>query len=226
LSITIDKTTKQKGEKMKVSKIILASMLGAAILGSAGADEYDGPRNRCKARTDWYWVENTKTCVPKNPCKDEKYEKYCIRDFRDVEVNGLTKAVKLAEYYLKFKGLENVNCLKDQTGEEKGGRQNYIACTAAGGSRYVVFEFDDTTNNEIDNSETMEEYNEARNILCNALGGQKLGAYCQGITEENCNKLVDAVKDVYGAHGIHGGDRTPEYEAGNGCKIVMEYSKF
>ena len=205
---------------MKAKKIMFGIMGAVAMISSANAIT----EAQCKKSSKMYWVSANEECVPKNTCTSDRHVKdYCIRDFRDVEVNDLTKAVKLAEYYLKFKGLENVSCMTNQTGEEKGGIQNYIACTAAGGSRYVVFEFDDTTNNERDNRETMEEYDEARYILCNALGGQKIGVYCQGITEENCNKLVDAVKDVYGAHGIHGGNRTPEYEAGNGCKIVMKY---
>ena len=192
LSITIDKTTKQKGEKMKVSKIILASMLGAAILGSAGADEYDGPRNRCKAKTDWYWVENTKTCVPKNPCKDGdgKYEKYCIRAFKDVQTERLFEAVDLAGGYLDLKGKNKPSCSNSFTGEEVGLLgQDYISCITSD-DEYFVFEFDDTENSEL-------EITEVKEVLCVAAGGQVFDRECNGVDEEQCVKLRNTIRMVH-----------------------------
>lgn len=69
---------------MKVSKIMLASLLGAIAINSVMADEYDGPRNRCKAKSDKHWVEKTKECIPANPCdtnvainNPDVYRKYC-----------------------------------------------------------------------------------------------------------------------------------------------------
>lgn len=87
-------TQKTKEKKMKVSKIMLASLLGVVAISGAFADEYDGPRNRCKSKSDKYWVEKTHTCVPKNTCGDFEYKDYCFKhDFKgtDTQVRLLHK---------------------------------------------------------------------------------------------------------------------------------------
>lgn len=174
---------------MKVSKIILASLLSAIAINSVMADEYDGPRNRCKSKSDKVWVENTKTCVPKNPCKDSDYKDYCHREFARVETTNLTAARYLAQGYLEIKGFSKVDCFSNKTGEETSlFGQNYIACTTNAGN-YFVFEFDDTTNDEPTSKETFEEKGEAASILCEIVGGKLADGYdfkCMGIEKDSC----------------------------------------
>ena len=214
---------------MKVSKIILASLLGAVAINSVMADEYDGPRNRCKAQSDKVWIEETKYCASVNPCtvkkSNENEEQYCIRDFKEVEVSHPVKAVVLAEQYFEIIGGygqgEYADCFySGQTGKETSLLgQNYIACTTSHGG-YFVFEFDDTSNSEFFNEGERERL-KVLNAFCGAAGGQLMGdfdsgAICKGVTSrDTCkdferiinnlinddNKEVDKVKSFVGATG-------------------------
>jgi hypothetical protein len=205
--VNVNKKTKEK--KMKVSKIILTSLLGAVVLGAASADEYDGPRNRCKSKSDKYWVEKTHECVPTNTCKADKdiRSSYCIRVFADVETPDMVGAVRLSEEYLKIKGFTGVDCSFDHNGKEHNlFGQDYISCITSGGG-YYVFEFDDTENSEfIEFNEDGRERHEVGSILCKALGGQMFGDdACSNINEAQCDKWLDALHRVYT-------ETTPRYD--------------
>lgn len=196
---------------MKVSKIILASLLGSVVLSAAGADEYDGPRNRCKSKSGMIWVEATKTCVPKNACTADqtKYGSYCIRVFSDVQTPSVEVARRLANEYLRLstRMTEGHFDLCDSfvlTGKEESLMgQNYIACNGAdfNGGNYYVFEFDDTTNTETGHDGIRERI-KAGGVLCEALGGRYdylpgEGHKCVDITEDKCHSLGNAFYVVY-----------------------------
>ena len=99
---------------MKVSKIMLASLLGVVAISGAFADEYDGPRNRCKARPDKVWVEREKICVPTDTCdpqlkysQSDIYKTYChpyrLSYPRGVQVNDYVGNALKAYYDTKNK---------------------------------------------------------------------------------------------------------------------------
>ena len=74
---------------MKYAKILCGALLGLVVV-NAMADEYDGPRNRCNAKTDKLWIEDTKACIPANPCSSDDrdiVDTYCVRRFADIDID-------------------------------------------------------------------------------------------------------------------------------------------
>ena len=179
---------------MQISKILLASLLGAVVINNVMADEYDGPRNRCKSKSDKIWVESTKECIPANPCKDSTYDTYCNRMFKDFEVKGIGGEWKnesgdgykllVAAYALGH----DLSC-KPLDAESKTIGQDYVMCY---GDDVMVFEFDDINDINVKASfskEAREKYNdEYSRLFCEALGGGYNTEYavCTGISEERC----------------------------------------
>ncbi len=186
---------------MKVSKIILASLLGVVVVNSAIADDYEGARNRCKSKSDKIWVEKTHECIPENPCKDSKFEAYCNRMFKDVEVQDLGYKV-LVEAYASTHDLE---CLPMDTKSKLVG-QDYVVCM---GEDVMVFEFDDVNEFAIgfDNQKRDAKYMwDKYPHVCRAIGGQSgvdNRVKCYDTTESNCSRL----KSVLQKYLVDGGVR-------------------
>ena len=207
---------KAKEKKMKVSKIILASILGAVVLNCANADDYDGPRNRCKSKSDKIWVERTKACIPENPCKDSNFEKYCNRDFKNLDT-GLVGYKILIDVYTKTHG---ISCEPENT-ESKIFGQDYVLCQ---GQDVLVFEFDDI-DDALFNNEEHAPFQFSWEEMCRALGKTSLqkdmeyGSYyeCQGITEDDCDIITKSVNKYYNG-GI------PKFENGEIKNPSMRYN--
>jgi len=188
---------------MKTKNLIYSTLLGVVVSGGAFASmTTEEMKEVCNQYPDEYvWLDNTEVCIPANPCKDgtkEEQQLYCNRVFSDVETATVSQASKLAEEWLVLNGQKEVNCfLGGQTGREYSlFGQNYIACTTRD-VRYMVFEFDDTTNMEIGN-ERFEEKEKAIAIFCNMLGGDKFSYnYCRGISEKDCERLGNIYVAVY-----------------------------
>lgn len=177
---------------MKISKIMLAFVLMAVVVNSAIADDYDGPRNRCKSKSNKIWVERTHECIPENPCKDSKFEVYCNRLFRDTEVMELGYKI-LVESYART---HNLSCEPVDT-ESKLVGQDYVMCM---GDDVMVFEFDDVNEHAIGfNTEKRDQRYMENNYpyVCRAIGGYS-GAdstnKCYNTTESNCVKLISVLQ--------------------------------
>lgn len=205
---------------------MLASVLMAVVVNSAIADDYDGPRNRCKSKSDKYWVEKTHECVPVNTCKADKdiRSSYCVRVFSDVETPDMVVAVRISEEYLKIKGFTGVACSFSHNGNEHNMfGQDYISCITSGGGYYVV-EFDDTENNEMyEFGEDARERHEVGSVFCKTLGGQMYGDdTCTGINESRCDKWLDALHKIYGDSRYDSqGLSLDYYDVDRGCRAHM-----
>ena len=130
---------------MKVSKIILASLLGAIAINSVMADEYDGPRNRCKAKSDKIWLEEVHSCVPKNPCTtgtEEEKEAYCDEiTFSNISLSYL-KAAEVLEMGQIVRG--EAGFIGNESATEHWPVEPspyYIASYSTKSGRYRVYKF-------------------------------------------------------------------------------------
>lgn len=130
---------------MKVSKIILASLLGAVAISGAFADEFDGPRNRCKAKSDKIWLEEVHSCVPKNPCTtgtEEEKNEYCDEiTFSNISLSYL-KAASVLEMEHIVRGeagfIGNKSATESSLVEP---RPYYISSYARKSGRFKVYKF-------------------------------------------------------------------------------------
>jgi len=110
-------------------------------------------KKACEESNETVWVEKDGVCVPVNPCvgpakRREKYEKYCNQFFKDTQVNErLGMGSKLIEIYarrrLGIAGLNPAPYLLQAPGIIG---QDFMAIKQNGD--YVVFEFDDLSENE------------------------------------------------------------------------------
>ena len=97
----------------------------------------------CKASDKTLWVERNQVCIPKNPCKDSKFEQYCNRDFRDYQSpKGSNMYVHLINLYANAHGLSCSAVPQDA----KWAGQDFVVCQ---GTDIMVFEFDDIENKEV-----------------------------------------------------------------------------
>lgn len=130
---------------MKVSKIMLASLLGAVAISGAFADEFDGPRNRCKAKSDKIWLEEVHSCVPENPCTtgtEEEKKEYCDEiTFSNISLSYL-KAAAVLEMGHIVRGesgfIGNTSATASSLVEP---RPYYISSYARKSGRFKVYKF-------------------------------------------------------------------------------------
>ena len=149
---------------MKVSKIILASLLGAVAISGAFADEFDGSRNRCKAKSDKIWVERTHDCIPQNPCENPNFDQYCNREFRNLQLAD-GEYIGLINYYAD---VNNIDCKAVPQNAKLIG-QDYVICM---GKDVLVFEFDDINDIVITKSKVENFFSDdLMHALCKIMGG-------------------------------------------------------
>lgn len=178
-----------------------------AVLASANAAETADIKAACQASDKTLWVERNKVCIPKNPCKDSNYEKYCNRIYKDLEVFRLDgdsnfvspAAMLLVEAYAKGHGL---SCSPVDTKSKMVG-QDYITCM---GDDVMVFEFDDVNDTPVAASFSQSRINEYtkkyRGLLCEAMGGaHDESGVCHNVSKNQCEQL-DNMADSYGAYPI------------------------
>jgi len=213
---------KTKEKKMKVSKIILASLLGAVMINGAFADEFDGPRNRCKAKSDKIWVERTHECIPTNPCKDSKYEEYCNRAFKDYQSPGGTDLyIYLIDFYAES---HNLSCKAVPQDSSMFG-QDYVVCQ---GTDVMVFEFDDINNYNI-----WSEYHPAQRphqktleAICTAAGGsiETISENKEICKMPNYNSCPTTLKEALAAYKkVNVGWEVIKIDLeGEDCRIVVD----
>ena len=176
-----------KEKEMKISKMLLVSLLGVVVIGGAMADEYDGPRNRCQSKSDKIWVESTKACIPENPCKDSEYEKaYCNRAFANFQSPaGTDLYIDLINLYAENHAL---NC-KAVPKESKLVGQDYVVCK---GTDVMVFEFDDINDHALHNVSNY--LNDLNAAVCVASGGQMQNKKCE--TVHACSKFDNMIENI------------------------------
>lgn len=169
-----------------------------AIVVSASAVDTAQIKAACEASDKTLWVERNQVCIPRNPCKDSKFESYCNRMFADVELNELGYKV-LVEAYART---HNLSCMPVDTKSKLVG-QDYVICM---GDDVMVFEFDDISEQNMYGFDNGKSYmKELYPYICKAIGGQS-GAdnnkACYGTTESNCLQLI-SVLQKYGVDGFY-----------------------
>lgn len=162
-----------------------------AVLASANAAETADIKAACQASDKTLWVERNKVCIPKNPCKDSKYEKYCNRIYKDLELWG-NQYMILVEAYAKGHGL---SCSPVDTKSKMVG-QDYIICM---GDDVMVFEFDDISDTPPSfNQDKLDEFTlNYKRLLCEAIGGAYGSGICQNVSEHQCRQLDDLADRYY-----------------------------
>lgn len=190
-----------------------------AVLASANAVDTAEIKTACQRSDKTYWVESTNACIPKNPCKADqvKYGSYCINAFKNVETPNVGIARKLSEGYLTLAGRDVSYC----EGEHSLVGQNYIYCYTRGGG-YAVFEFDDTTNNELLGEESVERL-QAFTVLCEVAGGKisPEDNSCTGISKTKCDDLWEKFYLAYnGEFDSYFSIKSSYYESTKSCKVT------
>lgn len=182
---------KQKGEKMKKLMIGIAGIM--AMVASVNAADTDKIKAACQASDKTLWVERNKVCIPKNPCKDEKFEAYCNRTYKDYQCTETYEyQVLVAAYALGH----NLSCTVLESDSHLVG-QDYVICA---GDDVMVFEFDDIndTRTEISAEQTAERRKEYKRMICEAVGGAcNSKSECLDVSETLCHKLE---KELAGYH--------------------------
>lgn len=147
----------------------------------------------CQASDKLVWVERNQVCIPRNPCKDSKYEVYCNRLFKDVQTQGVGYQV----FIEAFARTHNLDCSVVEQNSKLIG-QDYVICM---GNDVMVFEFDDISNFQLRDGFVGPNPMKNLSTLCAAVGGHGDSArneqYCI-TTESNCTILNSVLKKVYG----------------------------
>lgn len=185
---------------MKMKKIVLCAAAGIAAMSCANAAGIDVNqiKTACQSSDKTLWVERNQVCIPRNPCKDEKYKQYCNRQFKDVQTRDVGYMV-LVDLYAQA---HNISC-KPVRQDAKLVGQDYVVCQ---GNDVMVFEFDDISDFVLLD---VSYENEMRKELCKAVGGviyegEKGSGFCHQTTEEKCNLAQNVLKS-YGFGGDAGG---------------------
>ena len=220
----------QKERKMKISKIILVSILGAVVLNCAIADEYDGPRNRCKSKSNKIWVENTKTCIPENPCKESGYEKYCNRDFKEYQSpKGSNMYVHLINLYADS---HNLKCSAVPKDADLVG-QDFVLCK---GNDVMVFEFDDISNSTFLETVYSADWNTKQleatiKAVCKAINGtikkEGLKTVCS-TSNPGCPRNLNKALSDYVSASTYSGQSYQKLEVNKEddvCSVVADFSE-
>ena len=174
-----------------MNKILLSGLASLAVTGAAnGGITTDVAREICLRHPDKYiWVENTKRCIPINPCKSDNetvVNTYCNRMFSNVQTHGdLYKG--LIELYAQTHGLQCEPV--DQNAKLFG--QDYVLCS---GNDVMMFEFDDIHDISFGGG-GLWFYTNLASGLCDAVSGNFDGDnVCVGISETTCRKIEETIK--------------------------------
>lgn len=132
------------------------------------------------------YVERDGVCVLDNPCKDNKYTKYCNRVFKDVQTRS-DIYMDMVDLYAET---HKLSC-KSQKADSKLFGADFVVCD---GPDVMVFEFDDIHNFNVFFGVTEKrEYFEKG--LCVSVGGNIKNHGCIGINEVACNKLDKIIRN-------------------------------
>ena len=183
-----------------MKKMLMCAAAGAVVMSCASANDIDVNqiRTACQSSDKTLWVERNQVCIPRNPCKNDKFKSYCNRMFADVQTRDLGYMV-LIDLYAQA---HNLSC-KPVRQDAKLVGQDYVVCN---GTDVMVFEFDDIHDFVLLD---ISYENEMRKELCKAVDGviyegESGSGYCHQITEEKC-KLAQNVLQSYGFGGDAGG---------------------
>jgi hypothetical protein len=150
-------------------------------------------KSLCDKNTERVWVYKDKICVPNNPCKDNKYLRYCSSVFAEFQANSALFAAELVNIYAKNIGYacQAGNDIREIEDDTRKIGQNYIACA---GIDYLVFKFLLIT----DSAANATEYRK-REGYCLAFGGRAMDpSYITDLAD--IVERYDELKKLYKGH--------------------------
>lgn len=154
----------------------------------------------CQASDKTLWVERNQVCIPKNPCKDSKFEQYCNRDFKNVQIQELGYKILIEAYA----GTHDLECLPVDTKSKLIG-QDYVVCM---GDDVMVFEFDDISEYAFGFDAKKRDANymwDKYPYVCRAINGQSgvdNRTRCYDTTEANCLQLKSILQKYLVDDGV------------------------
>ena len=196
-----------------MKKLVCGTVGIMVAVFAASADDVATDTSRlkaaCQASDKLLWVERNQVCIPKNPCKDSKYESYCNRIYKDLEVinanvkqdsnNGSPAAMLLVEAYAIG---HNLSCVPINDVKDHVLGQDYVLCM---GDDVMVFEFGDINDiayaTAFSQSRIDEYTSKYERLLCEAMGGASASGVCHNISETQCEQLDQFAED-YGVYPI------------------------
>lgn len=173
-----------------MNKKLVCAIVGIMSISGVNANEVgiDQLRIACQSSEKTLWVERNQLCIPRNPCKSEKFEAYCNRLFKDIQTLDLGYMV-LIDIYAQTHGL---SC-KPVRQDSKLFGQDYVLCD---GVDVMVFEFDDIHNHSL-----LSVPEERLFGYCYAIGGQIGGSdgkyVCFDVSKRDCD-IAARIVEEYG----------------------------
>ena len=174
-----------------IKKIMINSMLSAVCASGAFADDQtDAIKSACKKSDETVWVAQNNICIPKNPCKDDKYKSYCLRNFVDFSgVDTYNYRISVALTYainvLRFNSTR-YEFLNDSKNDKTA-----VWLAVSSSDNYVVFQF--SSDRARDEHQVFPEDTYVY-AICRALGGDvsvspfnPAFVRCSKISESDCN---------------------------------------
>ena len=176
---------------MKKTLFVIMGIL--AIVSSANAVDTAQIKAVCQNSGKTLWDEHNQVCIPKNPCKNEKFEAYCNRIYKDVQLKGFRENL-IMQAYNGYKLLveayaigHNLSCVPLDTDANALG-DDYVICM---GKDVMVFQFDDIADDIRYESveEEAERYRKYNRLVCEAFEGVYADGICTEISETDCNQI-------------------------------------
>lgn len=113
-------------------KILISGVMMAALVATTAnaAITVEQRKAACEKNADKVWVEDAETCIPKNPCDDEKFKSYCYTKLANINVASPEVAKKLVQLEFKETSCEMLDV-------------TYLACKYRNnfGASYIVYKF-------------------------------------------------------------------------------------
>lgn len=169
-----------------MKKMLMFAAAGAVAMSCASANDIDVNqiRTACQNSDKTLWVERNQVCIPRNPCKNEKFSQYCNRTFKDVQTRDLGYLV-LIDLYAQT---HNLSC-KPVRQDAKLVGQDFVVCQ---GTDVMVFEFDDISDFVLLDVSYKQKMGYE---LCRAAGGVRDGNFCLELSEQKCNLVADVLRN-------------------------------
>ena len=187
---------------MKAKVKILSGAMAAMLLvpcGANAASATDVVKKLCVQKSDFVWDDTNKVCIYQNACdsgKDTNDGRYCVKAFKNTQVNNLDDAKRLAYIYAKRKLGSATGCSWGWSDANNTFGQDYIGCHLKNGG-YVTFEFDDTNNSDMftNGNENYDEYHVCTDIYSGSVNNQTV---CSGIeTQTQCKQFQEDIVYIY-----------------------------
>ncbi len=167
------------------------------VLASANAVDVSQIKVACQASDETLWVERNQVCIPRNPCKDSKYESYCNRKYANEQLMGTAGDWRMTasnDYKVLIEAYaigHNLSCVPVDTVAKALG-DDYVICM---GTDVMVFQFDDISNATLSESKAKDRFDL---LVCEAIGGAYSSdtRVCKGIGKNECD-LLERLEDKY-----------------------------